>query len=260
MTNVSDLPGLVPFLFGVAGRDALPGPVLVRLLVEAGFTAPSARTGLTRMRERGGLAAERAGRHVEYRLAGATLSAFRRLRDRPAEPEWDGTFHGVLFTVPETARAHRDLLRRIMVLSGYGPLRAGLWISPRDGWPALSAQLGPPPSGARIAPVELRLAPADAREAAAEAWDLAAAATALQAQEQRIRAVRPTTHADGATLRTYHELVRPVFETLLRIPTLPAPLLPADWPRGALLAALGETIGHFQPAAGAYVRSLLDGY
>lgn len=258
---MSDLPGLVPFLFGVAERDSLPGPVLVRLLVEAGFSAPSARSGLARMRERGGLATDRAGRHVDYRLAGATLAAFRRLREsRPPAPEWDGTFHGVLFTVPESARAYRDLLRRILVVSGYGPLRAGLWIKSRDEWPVLRDQLGPPPSGARIAPVQLRLARDDARAAAAEAWDLDTVAARLRAAEQRIRSVRPATRPDGATLRAYHELVRPVFQTLLETPGLPAPLLPADWPRDALLAALGDAIGHFQPAAGAYLRELLARY
>lgn len=260
MTKVSELPGLVPFLFGVADRATLPGPVLVRLLVEAGFSAPSARTGLTRMRERGGLATERVGRHVEYRLAGATLSAFRRLRDRPATPDWDGAFHGVLFTVPESARSHRDLLRRILTVSGYGPLRAGLWISPRDAWPVLRDQLGPPPSGARIAPVELRLAPDDAREAAAEAWNLDSAAARMRAACARLAAPLPAPEPDGATLRTYHELVRPVFQTLLEVPALPAPLLPADWPREALLAALGAAIAHFQPASGAYLRALLDQY
>ncbi|SDF23528.1 PaaX-like protein C-terminal domain-containing protein [Pseudonocardia oroxyli] len=145
-------------------------------------------------------------------------------------------------------------------MSGYGPLRAGLWIKSRDEWPVLRDQLGPPPSGARIAPVQLRLAQDDARAAAAEAWDLDTVAARLRAAEQRIRSVRPATRPDGATLRAYHELVRPVFQTLLETPGLPAPLLPADWPRDALLATLGDAIGHFQPAAGAYLRELLARY
>ncbi|GAA1855633.1 hypothetical protein GCM10009836_39700 [Pseudonocardia ailaonensis] len=253
---------LVPFLFGVAGREWLPGPVLVQLLAEAGLPAPTARTTLARMRERGGLASERAGRHVRFRLAGATAAAFSRLgAPRPPAADWDGSFHGLLYTVPESARPFRDALRRAATLTGYGHLRAGLMIAAHDGWPVIAPQVGPIPPGARVAPLTLQLAPEDARSAAAEAWDLPGAAAAMREQEEKLRrAPSVTPRADAQGLREYHELVRPVFRTFLWIPTLPTPLLPHDWPRANLESALHAALRHHQPAAKEYLDSLLTPY
>ncbi|WP_345422977.1 hypothetical protein [Pseudonocardia xishanensis] len=78
-----------------------------------------------------------------------------------------------------------------------------------------------------------RSAPADARETAAGARHLAGAAAALRDQERRLLADLPVARPDGATPRSYHELVRPV---------------------------LGAAVAHFPPAVGAYPGSLLGGY
>lgn len=254
---------LVPFLFGVTGREWLPGPALVRMCTDAGLPAATARTTISRLRDRGGLHAERQGRHLNYRLAGATAAAFTRLEGaHPPADDWDHVFHGILYTVPEKERAFRDALRRSAVLTGYGHLRAGLLIAPRDAWETVSAQMPPVPAGARVAPLRLQLAPDDARAAAAEAWDLDAIAAALDAQRRRLddafAAADGPPEPSAESLRAYLDLVRPVFRALLWEPSLPVALLPPTWPRQALLASLHRALAHHQPAARRYTDTLLE--
>lgn len=255
---------LVPFLCGVAEREDLPGPVLVRLLTDLGLGEAAARTLLARMRTRGALRAERHGRMVSYRLAGATAAAFRRVQraDRAPAP-WAGVFHGVLYTVPEEERAFRDALRRAAMLAGYGPLRPGLSVSPHDRWDALADAVSKPPAGARVYPVQLRLALDDARTVAAEAWNLDELAARYRQRvttmRRRLASGRSDPPPTARTLRTYTQLLRPAIQILLVDPGLPDELLPPDWPRAEVVAAVAATEQRFQGPSRRYVDSLLDG-
>lgn len=253
---------LVPFLCGVAEREDLPGPVLVRLLTELGIGEAAARTLLARMRTRGALRTERRGRMVSYRLAGATAAAFRRVRRSYRVPTaWDGVFHGVLYAVPEEERAFRDALRRATMLAGYGPLRPGLLVSPYDRWDALADAVSKPPTGARVYPVQLRLTLDDARTVAAEAWNLDELArryrTRVTAMRRRLASGRADPPPTARTLRTYTQLLRPAIHILLVDPGLPDELLPAGWPRADVLTAMAATRERFQGPSKCYVDGLI---
>src|SRR5262245_175506 len=101
---------LVPFLFGVAGEPELPGVVLVGLLADVGLTASAARALIARMRGAGHVASSRRGRMVTYRLAGEMERGFHRVRDGRRGAAWRGSFHAVLYQVPEGDRSYRDTL------------------------------------------------------------------------------------------------------------------------------------------------------
>ena len=123
-------PGIVAFLFGVAGRTALPGQILHQLLTGLDMTDAAARALVARMRRDGQLDSVRHGRTAEYRLAGHFLASFHRVREsgnRQPTP-WTGAFHAVLHQVPESHRAYRDALRRAAVLGGFGILQPGILI------------------------------------------------------------------------------------------------------------------------------------
>jgi phenylacetic acid degradation operon negative regulatory protein len=123
---------LVPFLFGVANRDELPGPVLVRLLGDLGLTPAATRALIARLRAEGNLAGAPEGRLVRYRLDGDVARGFERIRHRPPPSPWPGHFHALIYQVPEGQRPFRDQLRRTALLAGFGLMAPGVLISIGD--------------------------------------------------------------------------------------------------------------------------------
>jgi phenylacetic acid degradation operon negative regulatory protein len=252
----------VPFLFGVAGRQALPGPVLVRLLTDLGLTPSAARALLARLRRERNLAATREGRYVAYRLDGVLARGFERIRDGHGEPPaWPGHFHALLYQVPEEDRAFRDKLRRAAVLSGFGVLMPGVVISLSDRFHVLDPVLDGAPASARLYRSRLVMGEADAAAAAVQAWDLEGLDARYRLHLERLHvAAEAGPEPDGPTaLRRYEELAGAVMVDILRAPALPEPLRPADWCLPDVRAAVTAVAGLFMPAAYAYVQSLLTG-
>lgn len=260
------LTSVVPFLFGVSDRSRLPGTALVELLTATGASETAARSVLARMRADGGLLSIRHGRRTDYELAGLVKEAFVRARAQghpeptPPPGNWSGTFHGLLYAVPEAERAHRDRLRHAARLAGYASLRPGLSIAIQDGWPSLATAVADLPPSVNVYPLTLRMAPDDARSAAAEAWELSAVARRTGALVGRLEAAADHPHRGSApdALRRYVELALPAYRFFVGIPQLPAELLPVDWPAPRLVAALAAVRANVGVAAEAYVRQVLD--
>lgn len=171
------IPALISFVFGLAEREAIPGPALVALLGEFGISEGASRSAIARMRADGALAGVRRGRVTDYRLAGVAASGFRHARslghpELPAERRWGGEFAGILYSVPERLRRYRDRLRTAALLAGYASLRPGLLIGVIDQWSQLEQMVSTFPADITVYPVTLRLQAGDARSAAVEAWGL----------------------------------------------------------------------------------------
>jgi len=258
--------GAVIFAFSVVGPEPrpLPGPVVVALLSALGMSEPTVRATILRMRRGGWLTSTRRGPVVEYALtppardlAAAVLQPV--IGDRPT---WDGVFHGLLFTIPESGRAYRDALRRAAVLAGFGLLRPGLLVTTDDRrWSRIDAELAMAPTGSRLVRVELRMAPDDARAAAAEAWPLETLATtymghvaALQQLADTHRAAPPT---GPAALRVMWEAMMPVSATAIGDPMLPRELLPAEWPASEIRMAFEDVGIVVGPGLMAYLDAIL---
>ncbi|MEW9549240.1 PaaX family transcriptional regulator C-terminal domain-containing protein [Nonomuraea sp. NPDC050783] len=254
---------LVPFLYGVARREELPGVVLVRLLTDLGLSEGAARSLIARMRRDGLLAATPRGRGADYRLAGGFLADFRRARDRQPgpPPAWEGRFHAVFYTVPEAQRAYRDRLRRAATLARYGLMQPGVLISPTDRRALLVAELGDPPPAGTVYHGHVGLPVADAAEVAYRAWDLAELNGRFREHAARLRAAvrgwSAPPEPDGATLAAYVRLLGGALVDTVRVPPLPAELLPADWALPELHAAVGEVFARCGPPSHAYVARLL---
>ncbi|MEU0568038.1 PaaX family transcriptional regulator C-terminal domain-containing protein [Nonomuraea sp. NPDC005983] len=252
----------MPFLYGVAGREEMPGAALVRLLTVLGLTTGAARSLIARMRRDGLIAATPRGRGADYRLSGPFLRSFRQIRDgRPEPPAWDGLFHAIFYTVPEAQRAYRDQLRRAATLAGYGLMQPGVLISPTDRRDRLAAELGsaPRPGTVYFGRVELPLA--DAATVAFRAWELDELDRRYREHAARLRAAvrnRPVPPPSATALLDYVQLFDGALTDTLRTPlALPPELLPGDWSLPALLAATGEVYAHFGPPATEYVQSVL---
>lgn len=267
--------GLVPFLFGVTGRDVLPGSVLRQLLSDVGLSPDAARAVLSRMRRHGQLASDRRGRGVEYRLIGEFARSFQRVRDQATArpPEWHGHFHALLYQVPERHRSYRDTLRRSAVLCGYGILQPGVLVAPTDRSSRLAAVLSLQPEDTQVWLSNLAMTPDHAARAASLAWDLPELARRYHHHISRLAGritAPPPGLADGcpgrsaapeagvAMLRDYVDLLTPALIDTLRNPGLPAILLPPDWPAPALQQAANEFTATFGPTIQSYLDSLLD--
>jgi phenylacetic acid degradation operon negative regulatory protein len=254
--------GTLAFLYGVAGREELPGVALTRLMGDLGVRPEAVRVLLSRMRRAGELTGTRRGRRVDYRLAGGLAAGFRRVRDGADRrtPEWDGAFHTLLYQVPERHRAFRDALRRAAQLQGYGLLQQGVLIALDDRADTLSEVLDRRPEGAYVRRARLTLDPSEAGAAAATAWDLPALGAAYRAHIDRLTAATADTgdpSADAATLALLAELTTAPMTDTLGDPGLPKELLPGDWPLPELWRAIGRAHATYGPPAQAYVRTVL---
>ena len=254
---------LVYFAFGaaeVAAGQALAGPILLRLLADLGLSESAARSLLLRMRHDGLLNSERDGRTARYRLAHAVHAAQARLERqlRGQRPAWSGSFHGVLYEVPEASRAYRDRLRRNAQLLGYAMLRPGLLIATTDRSDELRSLLPLQPTGCHLLWIQVTLEPDDSRRVAGELWDLDRLAVRYRAvvAEARERIDRARSEESDHSFAAFAAATLPLFETAASDPDLPAELLPPDWPGNDVGVAIGAALEVFGPMVGQYLADL----
>ena len=257
--------GVVAFAFGVARAhqgDAVPGPVLIRLLADLGISGPAARSLVLRMRREGWLTSERAGRQARYRLAPLTAAAQARVEGqlRGSRPGWDGSFSGVLFTVPERHRSFRDRLRRSAQLLGYVTLQPGLLIAATDRHEELTGLLPPRPAGSQVLRTRLAFSPEDTRSIVSQLWDLdglAARYRAVLADAGRRTSRAEKQPAAGAeAFRNFAAATLPLYQASADDPDLPGELLPAGWPGQQVGQAIGRAFQAFGPALGDYLAAV----
>lgn len=139
MINVPDQPAprsLIVTLYGAYGRH-MPGPVpvaeLIRLLAAVGVDAPSVRSSVSRLKRRGLLLPARTAQGA----AGYELSPdARELLDdgdrriyATVPPDDEGWVLAV-FSVPESERQKRHVLRSRLAGLGFGTAAPGVWIAP----------------------------------------------------------------------------------------------------------------------------------
>ncbi|MFQ6142232.1 PaaX family transcriptional regulator C-terminal domain-containing protein [Streptomyces seoulensis] len=142
MINVSEQPvqpaprSLIVTLYGAYGRFvAGPVPVaeLIRLLAAVGVDAPSVRSSVSRLKRRGLLLPAR----TERGAAGYELSDQARelLEDGDRRiyadaPSADEGWVLAVFSVPESQRQKRHVLRSRLAGLGFGTAAPGVWIAP----------------------------------------------------------------------------------------------------------------------------------
>jgi phenylacetic acid degradation operon negative regulatory protein len=228
----------VPFLMGAIGASALSGPALVGLLQQLGKSESAARNLLTRMTAMGALDVRSQGRINVYRVAASSTARYQEVEGTARENPWSGSFHALIYSVPETQRILRDRVLHIGQSAGYGLLRPGVLIAVGDRWDRLRLDSDEFTGDAWITRTVLTPSSlTDAKSMAATAWDLpglaAAYRTALQAASDVPKVVTPGPDA----LIAWRDLYSSFLEAQLRDPGLPGPLLPPDWPAARFLDA-----------------------
>ncbi|MEU3372838.1 PaaX family transcriptional regulator C-terminal domain-containing protein [Streptomyces sp. NPDC006711] len=239
---------LIVTLYGAYGREisgSLAVAELIRLLAAVGVDAPSVRSSVSRLKRRGLLVA----RPTPLGAAGYALSedarqllddGDRRIYAHPAPREDEGWVLAV-FSVPETERSRRHLLRSRLAGLGFGTAAPGVWLAP-----------GRLYDEARHTLERLRLTPyvdlfkgdhlgfAPTAEAVARWWDLPAIAQqheefldrhepVLRAWQARSPAGPPGPEPEAA-YRDYLLALDSWRRLPYADPGLPAGLLPPAWP------------------------------
>ncbi len=124
-------------IYGLYAREAggwLSVSSLIRLMAELGIDEPAVRSSISRLKRRGILEAERvdgaAGYALSARARGILDEGDRRIFERP-RATLDGGWILVVFSVPESERQKRHMLRSRLSWLGFGTVSAGVWIAPR---------------------------------------------------------------------------------------------------------------------------------
>jgi phenylacetic acid degradation operon negative regulatory protein len=214
------------------------------------------------MRQAGSVSSARTGPTVGYSPSSATLAGHRRRagQSNPAGPAWDGSFHAIVVTVPETRRSFRDGLRWAGAVAGYRSLRPGLLIAPSDRRAEIAPVLDKRPRDASVLFAQLRLSVEDSRAVAAELWELDELAHRYRALAVAARdaavAARRRPPTGPAALVGLAVATLPIYEAIRDDPGLPAQLLPPDWPQPELRAALAEALMCLSPGVRSYVEQL----
>lgn len=255
----------VGVVLGALSAAAAPGPVFSRLLQGLGHSESGARNLLTKLVHAGALTSTRVGRVSLYAFADQNVRKYQQVEGTGADHGWDGVFRTLLYDIPEKQRGYRDRLRYLAAFNGYGALRPGVLISPREHSPDLDGLLAEAPEGTRVHRVSLR--PEDAQQArmlAAEAWDLGALARRYAAVLAEIRAAREEGPGEQIeddpypAFRRWARLYRHVFDLEKHNPDLPSVLLPVRWPKESYWAALTELNSGWGPAIQPVLRRLAD--
>ncbi|MBS0024148.1 PaaX family transcriptional regulator [Microbacterium paraoxydans] len=227
---------------------------LVRLAGELGIPVAQARTGVTRLKAKGLLLAERTD-VAGYRLNPAALPMLERgdrrifaVRQMDDADPWCL----VSFSIPESARSVRHQLRRRLQWIGAGVVSPALWICPghlRDEaaqileelgarqWATLFDASAPAPAGTLI-------------EAAAQWWDLEALRAEHLAFQESIAALPPEPFAAYVHLLDRWRVL-PYTD-----PGLPASMLPADWPGSRSVEQFTRLSAELAGPALAHVRAV----
>lgn len=127
---------LIVTTYGLYAREAggwLSVGSLIRLMAEVGVEEPAVRSSISRLKRRGILLAEKVDGVAGYALSDYAREILRegdhRIFERPRAHPDDGWLMAV-FSVPESERDKRHLLRSRLTWLGFGTVSSGVWIAP----------------------------------------------------------------------------------------------------------------------------------
>jgi phenylacetic acid degradation operon negative regulatory protein len=120
-------------LYARSGGGWLSVAALIRLLADLGVDEPAVRSAISRLKRRGMLEARRQDGAAGYQLSAGALDILRegdaRIFRRHRATLADGWLLAV-FSVPESQRDRRHVLRSELTRLGFGMVAPGVWIVP----------------------------------------------------------------------------------------------------------------------------------
>ncbi len=262
---------LLRTVVGLYLRDAggwMPTRALLELMAALGVPAPQTRTALSRVKQRGVLAAVTRGGRPGFALADGAVPMLERgdrRIDRPRSMGPGDDWCVIVFSVPEEERERRHQLRRRLRWVGCGTVSPGVWICPdflRDEVLGILADLALADRAVLFTTRGLPTA-ADLPEAIGQWWDLEHLAALHRDFVEKCSAVPGAVPgaAPAPTAGTFADYVRCIdhWRPIPYLdPGLPPGCLPADWPGTESVALFrGIRESHAGPSA-AFVREVLS--
>ena len=232
---------LIVTVYGLYAREAggwMSVASIIRLLAQCAVDEPAVRSAIFRLKRRGLLDAERRDGVAGYALSDEARHILqegdRRIFARRRATPADGWVLAV-FSVPETRRDQRHVLRSRLAWLGFGTVSAGVWIAPAHLYDEASEALQR--DGLDVY-VELfrgaHLAFADTATRVSQWWDL----PRLQMRnEDFLRRYEPLANAyrrrtdvgDGQAFADYVTALTDWRRLPYLEPGLPLDTLPAEW-------------------------------
>jgi phenylacetic acid degradation operon negative regulatory protein len=127
---------LIVTIYGLYAREVggwLSVASLIRLMRDVGVDEPAVRSSISRLKRRGILEADRQDGVAAYGLSERAREILdegdRRIFERPRATLQEGWLLAV-FSVPESERQKRHMLRSRLTWLGFGTVSAGVWIAP----------------------------------------------------------------------------------------------------------------------------------
>ena len=227
---------LIVSFFGAYAREIggwIAVADLVALLGGLGVEAPAVRSAVSRQKQRGFLEARQVDGAAGYSLSPTAQEILadgdRRIYQRHTSALDDGWVLAV-FSVPESERHRRHVLRSRLTRLGFGSTAPGVWIAPVGLYEEALHTLD------RLGLSEYvdlfraeYLAYADRRSAAARWWDLESVRAGYAEFAKSFDGVEASAVDDAAAFATYLRAVDAWRPMPYRDPGLPAELLPDDW-------------------------------
>ncbi|RBY80675.1 PaaX family transcriptional regulator [Geodermatophilus sp. TF02-6] len=220
---------------GVHLRDpgtAVPTPGLIDALARVGVGEHAARSTVSRMLRRGTLHRRRRGKRIYLspspRVRAELVEGGERAWQSPVNRTWDGQWTLLGFSLPESRRADRHLLRSRLQWAGFGMLQNGLWVAPRVVDVEALVQELDVLDHLKVFRAQVA-APSQVAELIDDAWDLATIARGYERFLARWDRPDPLPGAPDDLARQLWLLAE--WTLLARSdPGLPVEYLPADWP------------------------------
>jgi phenylacetic acid degradation operon negative regulatory protein len=223
------------------GGEAWTGS-LIELLGLFGLSSQAVRSTLSRVSRKGWLKSRKLGRNSFYSLTPQSIALLEEGAVRILQPRrdpWDGQWHLLTYSIPESKRHLRRRLRKQLIWLGFGALNNAAWISPRD----LRAEVERIVKSLRVAPyVELfsgvHWGFSSDEEIIARGWDLERLNDYYAAFVDRYEPLYQECQAQlGGSERLDSEecfkqrfmLVHEYRSSPYVDPNLPVELLPEDW-------------------------------
>lgn len=205
---------------------------LISALARVGVGEHAARSTVSRMIRRGTLQRRRQGKRIYLsptpHIRTALAEGGERAWQSPVNRTWDGQWTLLGFSLPESRRADRHLLRSRLQWAGFGMLQNGVWVAPSEvDVQALLAQLDVL-DHLKVFRASVA-APTQVAELIEDAWDVPALARGYEHFLERWDTPDPLPDAPDDLARQLWLLGE---WTLLarNDPGLPVEYLPADWP------------------------------
>lgn len=246
----------------VLGRDvAIFSGSYAAVMDRMGVSEHATRSTLSRMVSRGLLTRHRRGRKVYLGLTPRAASVLREGEERmwragAINRDTDERWTLLGFSLPETRRDERHLLRSRLRWAGFGLLRSGMWIAP--GTVDVNSLLTDLRLRDHLAVFRAEPAdPASMGQVVRDAYDLPAIAARYHQFLLRWDADRPLPTAPDDLAR--HLWLLSEWLLLLRDdPRIPLRHLPADWPAVAAQEIFHRTHEYLRPTARRIAEAEID--